>query len=178
MFEIRDATAQDAMGIAIVNVYTWKTTYSGLMPEAVLDDRVGDLCGIAQRIRKQLDDGNPYLVAVAEQTVIGFCLYGEGRNPNFPNAGEIYALYALRGFQGKGVGKALFRTACSRLQSSGFTTLIVNCLAGNPSLQFYRHMGGEVVSKRTDDLYGFAITEDILQFDLDSQSEDGRTSGS
>lgn len=32
MIEIRKAIPEDALGITIVNVYTWKTTYTGLIP--------------------------------------------------------------------------------------------------------------------------------------------------
>ena len=40
MFSIEKAKECDALGIAIVNVYTWKTQYSGLIDEKIIDKRI------------------------------------------------------------------------------------------------------------------------------------------
>ena len=50
-FTIRKATLADALGIAIVSVYTWKTAYSGLLPEEMLDKRLADLPKMAENMK-------------------------------------------------------------------------------------------------------------------------------
>ena len=37
---MRKAKQSDARGIVEVNTYTWLTTYKGLMPDEILDNRV------------------------------------------------------------------------------------------------------------------------------------------
>lgn len=164
MIEIREALPDDALGITIVNVYTWKTTYAGLMPDELIDARIGRIAEIAARRRAEIEAGRGFLVAETEHAIVGFCMYGKSGNEDYPDAGEIYGLYVLKGFQGAGAGKRLFREARQRLAAQGRPTLIVNCLAGNPARGFYESMGGVVAGQRQDRMGEHAILEDILYF--------------
>lgn len=162
---IRRATEQDALGIAIVNVYTWKTAYAGLMSDAVLDARIQGLRERAQAVHKAIRRGEPFSVAEADGAIVGFCMYGETRNEAYQPAGEIYALNVLAGFQSAGLGRALFTAGAQALAAAGHTRLLINCLRGNPALDFYRRMGGRVVGQRHDEFQGYPMTEDIMLFD-------------
>ena len=62
MEKIRYATKEDALKIAIVNVYTWKTQYSGLMPEEVIDERVNTVTQMAEKIKARMDEDNKCIV--------------------------------------------------------------------------------------------------------------------
>ena len=166
MFEIRKAVSEDALGITIVNVYTRKTTYSGLMSEEAIDSRIAGLLEKAEKCRADIEQNDHFFVAAVGHTVIGFCCYGISRNTAYPNSGEIYGLYALKGYQGLGIGKALFSAGADALRAEGFSSMIINCIGGNPSMGFYRHMGGKIVAQREDDLYAMRITEDILYFEI------------
>lgn len=148
----------------IVNVYTWKTTYTGLMPDEGIDARIAHLRQNADRCRADLEKNGNCLVAAAGNTVVGFCMYGKSRNERFRDAGELFALYVLKGFQGTGAGKALFLAGVKELRALQYGSAIVNCLHGNPSLGFYLHMGGETAGQRRDDVSGGKITEDIVFF--------------
>lgn len=167
---IRKATELDALGIAIVNVYTWKTAYAGLLPEAMLNARVLALRERADAVRKSIREGEQYWVAEADGAIAGFCMYGDTRNEAYRPAGEIYALYVLEGFQGTGVGRALFTAGAKALAAQGHTRLLVNCLRGNPALHFYRRMGGRTVAERHDEIAGCSVTEDIVLFEGMEQS--------
>jgi len=166
MFEIRMATPKDALGITIVNVYTWKTAYPGLMPAAMIDERIATLPSRAEKIKETLLSGSECLVATVDEVVIGFCRLGASRNDLYPQDGEIYAIYVLKGFSGTGVGRALLNAGMDVLRSHGYRSLVLNCLQGNPSRGFYEHMGGRLVGQRSDELLGTLLTEDILRFDL------------
>lgn len=166
MFEIRKAVPRDALGITIVNVYTWKTTYTGLMPDEVIDARIAELTVRAEKCRADIEKNDNFMVAAVGQTIIGFCCFGASRNQAYQDSGEIYAVYVLRGFQGTGAGRALFSACVKELTARGCSSLIVNCLAGNPSLGFYRHMGGKAVAQRQDEIKNRIITENIIYFKL------------
>lgn len=162
MFEIRKAIPDDALGITIVNVYTWKTSYTGLIPDELIDERIDELKYLAKKIREDIEKNDNFIVASIGKTIIGFCSYGNSRNESFMDSGEIIALYVLHGFQGDGVGKELFLTATKELKHMGYSSVIINCLQGNSSIEFYKHMGGNVLSKRKDEIKGKLITEDII----------------
>lgn len=165
MVRIRKAVPQDALGITIVNVYTWKTTYAGLMPEDMIDSRIAGLRKRVERCRDDIERDDNFLVAAADETVVGFCIYGKSRNYDFKNCGEIFALYVLKGFQGTGLGKVLFSAGIKALLKQGMTSMILNCLRGNPSLGFYKHMGGKIVGQRTDESQDGKIMEDIVLYE-------------
>ena len=169
MYQIRKATPDDALGITIVNIYTWKTTYSGLMPEDVIDSRIVELKERAEKCKADIELNDNFIVAVVDHTIVGFCVYGKSRNDTYHDSGEIFALYALKGFQGAGIGKALFLAGVNELLVRESTSMIINCLQGNPALEFYKHMGGKVVGKRQDEIKGTIITENIIYYkDLNS----------
>ena len=162
---IRQAVSEDALGIALVQGYTWLTTYAGLMPEVILRERIN---GISQRAKQwagELSNGKSGFVAVAGQTVIGFAYYGPSLNENFAEDGEIYAIYLLQPFQGSGTGKKLFVACRTELEKRGYRHLIVNCLQGNPAGGFYEKMGGKTVGTRKDSLGEGIIIEDIWRFE-------------
>lgn len=176
--EIRKAIPDDALGITIVSAYTWKTTYEGIVPDAVIDERINGLPERAKRQKAELEKGEKCVVATVDDTVIGFCRYGSSRDARFPDSGEIYALYVLRGYQGQNIGKALFFFGTRELFAEGKTSMIINCLRGNPAIGFYGRMGGERVGERRDALTGGEILEDIMFFgELSAviQSDAGRT---
>lgn len=162
--KFKKAIPEDALGIAIVNVYTWKTAYSGLIPNDFIDSRIDRVIEIADRNRRDIEEGNSFIVAKENNTVIGFAWYGKSRNEEFVDSGEIYALYVLSGFQGKGIGREIFDSCIGELKKEGYESLIINCLEGNKSMEFYKHMGGKVVGKSMDEIKGVHLTSDILLF--------------
>ncbi len=163
--EIRKARPSDALGIAIVNVYTWKMRYSGLILEKIIDSRIYQLEQKAQVIRKKIEKGEGYLVALVEETIVGFCAYGACENATYAKLGEIKAIYVLDGFQNKKIGKQLFKSAQALLKTQGYSSIVVNCLKDNPSANFYKHMGGKLIGNRQDDYNGYLIEEDIFLFE-------------
>lgn len=166
MVKIQKAIPEDALGIAIVNVYTWKTAYSGLIPNDFIDSRIDRVIEIADRNRRDIEVRNNFIVAKEDNTVIGFAWYGKSRNEEFIDSGEIYALYVLSGFQGKGIGREIFDSCIGELKKEGYESLIINCLEGNKSMEFYKHMAGKVVGKSSDEIHGVHLTSDILLFEI------------
>ena len=165
-FTIRKATLADALGIAIVSVYTWKTAYSGLLPEEMLDKRLADLPKMAENMKQQIIDRDNYFVATVDDTVVGFTAFcSPCRNPDYADSGEIGALYCLKGYNGYGIGRALFEAAVKELVQRGHKTMIIDCLRGNPTLGFYEHLGGKVVAEHEMVRIDHSRIEDVLFYD-------------
>jgi L-amino acid N-acyltransferase YncA/8-oxo-dGTP pyrophosphatase MutT (NUDIX family) len=166
MYTIRKAVPEDAEGITMVNVYTWKTAYQGLIPGKLIDTRIEELEERTEKCRKAIEEHVHYLVAEDSGRIIGFCSYGKCRNDNYKGAGEIYALYVREKYQNTGIGKTLFDAAVGDMASKNYGEMIVNCLKGNPALGFYQHKSGRVVGERQDEILNTKITEDVLYFPI------------
>lgn len=165
-FTIRKATPADALGIAIVSAYTWKTAYSGLLPEEMLDKRLSDLPKMAENMKQQIIDRDNYFVATVDDTVVGFTAFcSPCRNPDYADSGEIGALYCLKGYNGYGIGRALFEAAVKELVQRRHKTMIIDCLRGNPTLGFYAHLGGKVVAEHEMVRIDHSRIEDVLFYD-------------
>jgi ribosomal protein S18 acetylase RimI-like enzyme len=139
---IRPACLADAEVIAQVRNHTWRVTYRGLLSEAylaALDDEK-----TAQHWREILSAQERQgftFVAEAGGQVVGFCLAGEGRHDAPVAEGEIYALYVLPRFQGRGAGAALLACTVRRFLKQGMSSMRVWVLKGNPAEIFYQKMG-------------------------------------
>jgi GNAT superfamily N-acetyltransferase len=141
--EIRRAVPEDAVGIAEIHVAGWRETYSGILP----DDYLASLSveHRSEAWRKVLNGG----AAVHLADGAGFALMARQRDPGmaaeWPD--ELQAIYVLRAHQGKGLGRALMRTALgdSRRPFSAFV------LEGNEAaLDFYRSTGAVELFRRPD----------------------------
>ncbi len=164
-FTVRPACPEDGPAIAQVQAVTWQSTYIGLMPQRAIQERLDRLPTQGEYLKSIIKAGQTFLVAEAGEETVGFAGYGRTRNERFPEDGEIYALYVLPEFQGRGLGRALFEGCAARLKEAGYRSFILNCLAGNTSaLEFYAAMGGRVVGMRTDQVPGGEIEEKVLGF--------------
>jgi GNAT superfamily N-acetyltransferase len=167
LLHIRPAAAEDAPEIEYVRLYTWKTTYSGLMPEEMLDQRIADIAKRTEVTRQKIKEGLPYFAAEYQGRIVGMAVCTPSRDPDYPQDGEIQAIYILKAYQGLGIGRALFSFCREYLCSCGHKEMIVNCLEGNPSAAFYEKMGGKAVGKRQDPMGDIVIKETIFRFVTD-----------
>jgi GNAT superfamily N-acetyltransferase len=158
---IRDANLQDAQGIAHVHVSSWRETYKGLLPDAYLAN-----LSVEQRTRnwtrtfEQIKTGDSICVAETEdRRIVGFSFAGKNRNAEYDYDGEIYAIYLLKEFQGKGTGRKLFEASVERLRSNGFNSMMLWVLRDNPTLGFYKRMGGALVGEKRDTIRDQEVLE-------------------
>jgi ribosomal protein S18 acetylase RimI-like enzyme len=72
---------------------------------------------------------------------VGFCDFGISRQPKLAE-GEIYAIYVLKDFHNKGIGRKLITAALTFLQHKGIKDCMVTAFAENTSATiFYEHLG-------------------------------------
>lgn len=146
--KIREAISNDIDGIAYVHVESWKTTYKGLISDEFLDTITVE----ARRklwIRNFESPNKDEIMYVAEDEagmIIGFANGGARRDPDRYDA-ELYALYLLKAYQGKGLGKQLIRSVAQNLMEKKYSSFMTWVLAGNPAINFYHSVGGESISR-------------------------------
>src|SRR5262249_43465824 len=146
-------TAQiaDAEGIATVHVDAWRETYRGIVPDEVLNQLNYE--SRAQNWRRRIGACRQCLfVAEIAGQIVGFVNAGPGREAPGGFDSEIYAIYLMRAYQGRGTGAALYRAAVQWLAEQGFQNMFLWVLADNPARSFYERMGGIEFGSKTTEL--------------------------
>ena len=145
----------DAAALAALHVASWAETYAGLLPVTEIA-RYGPAFRQAQWARA-LTGCAGRIVWVKDA---GFAMMGPQRDEalttEWPD--ELYALYFLRRFQGRGPGRALL----DAVRGGPFTATVV---AGNTRAEgFYAAAGGVALARRVDVIDDMAVTEVVLGF--------------
>ncbi|HET7081715.1 MAG TPA: GNAT family N-acetyltransferase [Chloroflexia bacterium] len=156
---IREAGPGDIPAIARVVVDTWRTTYRGILPDAVLAN-----LSYAQReqvwMRALENQENPATMYVAETEtgeVVGVASGGRTDPPEARYQGELAAIYILAAYQGHGLGRRLLAAVAEGLAARGLTGLLVWVLADNPACRFYERLGGRRVYEKPVEVGGVPL---------------------
>lgn len=161
---IRVARIDDAPSIARVHVDTWRTTYSGIVPAEYLANLSYErsAAGYIRRFESGVysDSGEVLLISEdADAGTIGFVIGGTERDKNRGYEGEIYAIYVLRNWQQKGLGRLLFSEMADMLLQRGMKSLLIWVLSENKSRAFYESIGGVLVGEKDIVIGGKTLKE-------------------
>jgi ribosomal protein S18 acetylase RimI-like enzyme len=144
---IRRAETADTQDIAALVRESWLAANQNILPGDTADalaqsaDIGGFVAGEWESIWVAEMDG--YIAGVA------------GVNP----AGVIWALYVRPGYQGCGIGSALYDAAITTLKRAGQRKALLEVLAANENaVAFYRSRGWVAESRRTEHIPGFRFT--------------------
>ena len=148
---IRRCRGEDCSAIAHVVTVGWNETYKGIVPDWFLEELKINEKERAKKAYDEFDINNcNQLVLEIDNRVVGFVNYGKSFDETYDDCGEIFALYIISKYKGYGFGRKLVEEAKIELKSLGFNKMIIACLKGNPSNNFYKHIGGVYVK---DGLY-------------------------
>lgn len=144
---IRVAKANDAYGMARVRVLGWRTTYRGIVPTEHLLKMSSGAIEWADRIRTAINHREAHgYVAVYDDEIVGFVLYGEERTGEYPDhKNEVYAIYILEEHQGNGIGSKLLEHAVQSMCGAG---LLIWSLELNPYRSFYEQKEGQIIDTK------------------------------
>ena len=141
---IRRATVDDAEAIETVRVVTWKACYRGYLPDAYLDSLTVTASRVEQ-YRQAIEDveSAERVIANSGAEVIGMGFAGPPEDAELDaSVGELYALYVLPGWQGRGVGRALLDRLTAGLRARGYSSAILWALRDlPPTRRFYESNG-------------------------------------
>ena len=155
---IREATIADARGIAEAHVDSWRTTYSGMLPDDFLARLSPDRS--EERVRAaflSLDKPTWTYVAEEEGAIVGFARGGPEREGHPEFLGEIYAIYLRQSSQRGGAGRLLMLAMAERLLRSGIDSMLIWVLEQNPSRHFYEACGGTAVERKKETIAGLEL---------------------
>ncbi len=160
---VREATELDVRSIARVHVDTWRTTYKGIVSDKFLNDLSYNKR--EEMWNKFIHDSakNKNYIFVAEDVkdgIIGFATCGIERESDNRSVGELYAIYILKSYQNKGIGKLLFNTVKEKLEELKFSSILIWVLeSNNQACRFYEEMGGKKLKEQDIIIGGDTLRE-------------------
>ncbi|MBY0508877.1 MAG: GNAT family N-acetyltransferase [Rhodospirillaceae bacterium] len=161
MLTVRSAEIDDAPGIAKVHVETWRTAYTGIIPQDYIDSMtVENRTLVWARLLQR--SGGAFTTLVSEdhdQRIVGFVSGGPLRHKDPRYQAEVSSLYVQRSHQRNKHGQRLFLAAANRLAGFGLRGLFVWVLTDNPARRFYEELGGEQIAETTRLFAGKPLTE-------------------
>jgi ribosomal protein S18 acetylase RimI-like enzyme len=142
---VRSADVSDAAAIARVHVASWRSTYSGLLPDDFLASL--DEAAYTERWGRILAEPTTRVYVAADgPDVVGFASGGRERAGETGYEGELYAIYVLRETQGRGHGRRLVQAVATGLRELDLRDMIVWVLRDNSGARkFYERLGGAYV---------------------------------
>jgi ribosomal protein S18 acetylase RimI-like enzyme len=159
---VRPAALTDAPGIARVHIDTWRTAYHGLIPEDLLaglsyERRLERWTAI---LSQPADGRSSNFVAEADGRIVGFASGGPERDGDPVYTGELYAIYVLKEYERRGLGRSLTRAVAGSLAAAGFGAMLVWVLAANDvARRFYEALGGTLLREKPADVLGLTLPE-------------------
>ena len=164
------STEEDAYGIEYVAAHSWKETYTGLLPDEYLDNRIININNKVERTKEFIRTYNgKYIGAKDKDKVIGILAISTPQEEKYKEAGHLEAIYVLKEYHGYGIGKELFKIAVNELKKMGFNKMQLECMEGNDTINFYKKYDGIVESQIDFPIKNVGIVKaDIVLFeDLD-----------
>lgn len=155
-----EPTFADAEGIARVHVQCWQESYANLLPAEFLRNLSAD-ARVAQW-RNAISDPDVFVrVAREAGRIVGFVSCGSARGDAAKDAdGEIFAIYILKAYHGRRIGRALIAAAARFWLSKGGRSLIVLSMAGNKqAAAFYEALGGVQVHEGSLEIAGTSMAD-------------------
>jgi GNAT superfamily N-acetyltransferase len=158
-FAIRQAVLADADGIARAHTASWRTSYRGILPDAVLaqievEQRAASWRGVlADRSRLAL-----VAYDVSHHDIVGLCDAGRGRRD--PTMGEVYRMYLEHHARRHGLGREMFDRVTDWMRAQNFRSLVIWVLDNNHhARRFYEAMGGRAERRVASSVSGFPVVE-------------------
>lgn len=160
--EIRKRKIEDSLELAHCIATVWNTTYKGIVDDKFLVGLLNNEKQSAQRLKNNINDQPYYYVLTLQNKIIGW-IYFELNTEEYENTAEIHSLYVLKNYHGNGYGKLLYNYAVDKILNNNINKLIIGCLDGNPSNDFYIHLGGKYIGNR---MFREEYVENIYLFEL------------
>ncbi len=174
---IRYATLSDAKAITELKVSCWKSAYRGILPDEMLEKSSEQMKNETEHrakcIVENTDNGWPNIVAVHSGQVIGWCAGGVNQNPAYKHETDLQAIYILKEYQRKGIGKLMVKAFIDLMHEHGMQSMLIWVLKENHNaIRFYTKLGGKIVGEKL-----YLKKYPVIGFGWDDVKQLGRNSG-
>jgi ribosomal protein S18 acetylase RimI-like enzyme len=162
----REARSEDADAIGAVHVASWRETYTGILPEQLLNELSAEQRSamwstvLSSPVRI---GGTIVFVAESEAGIVGFGACSAQRDEELRNLGfngEIGAIYVLEARQRTGIGQQLMRLMARSLFRQGLKAASLWVMRDNLRARtFYERLGGTLLGEKVDELSGAVVVQ-------------------
>ena len=160
---LRVATETDLPVICRLAHDIWWPTYQDYLPHGQISLML-ELIYSNQALRKQLEAGQRFWLALRENVAMGFV--GAQLKPGNPKIMRIEKLYVRPSEQGKGTGRLMINHIAQVAYSAGCTCLELNVNRGNPAAEFYGRQGFVIVDTVDIPYHGYVLNDYVMQKEL------------
>ena len=163
---IRKKELKDCEDWINVNISSWNDNLKGIVSDKLLEKIAFNK---EERIKKEKEifkqDDNHYVLE-ENNKIVGILKIKKSDRNDFKLYGEVQVLYLLSSAKGKEYGKALIDVAFSKLKEKGFDRVVIGCLDGNPSNDFYKHLGGKFIKQEDWNIFDECYKENIYLYEI------------
>ena len=149
-----------------MHIASWRETYVGLLPDKLLSSLSVEARAAAwAKIMREPSTEHSTVVYLAELagSIVGFGSCGAQRTESLRDKGyegEISAIYVLREFQKRRIGRHLFSAMTADLRRRAFKAAALWVLRDNlRARRFYERYGALVIAEREDVRDGAVLVE-------------------
>ncbi|QUW23624.1 GNAT family N-acetyltransferase [Sporosarcina sp. Marseille-Q4063] len=143
--KFRRAIIDDAAGIAKVHVDSWRTTYNGIIPNDFLNKLTYEQRTELWKANIAREENYVVIAENNEAQIIGFADAWKRENNVVENSGDLTSIYLLEEYQGKGIGKRLFKELFKHFKKMDYEKVFVEVLEDNKTRYFYEYYGAKLV---------------------------------
>ena len=167
---IEELSIDNAHEYAYVNSRAWLESYKGIIGDEYLEKINTDesIKTFTEKLKGYVvNDPDHFFLLREEGKPEGVLCVRKSKYEDYQDCGELGAIYLLDEVKGKGYGKVLFEYAKEELKKMGYDKMVNGCIDGNPSNEFYKHMGGKLVKQIPFVVknYGQELTENVYYYD-------------
>lgn len=161
---IRKMIKDDCKNVAHLITIAWNQTYKNIISDIFLKSLYSNEEIRVKNSYDHFDESeNHQFVLEIDNEIVGYMNVGLTDDTEYSNCGEIHSIYILNGYKGYGYGKKMIDVGIEELKTMNCDKMLIGCLVGNPSNDFYRHLGGKVVKQRF--VERFQLFENVYYFD-------------
>lgn len=163
---IRKKQLKDCQVWVDINIKSWNENLKGIVSDRILKIITENR---DSRIEKDInnfktDDWN--YVLEENNCVIGIMKIKPSNRIGYEECGEVQVLYLHTNEMGKGYGKFLMNKAFEILRNKGYKRVVIGCLVGNPSNEFYKHIGGKFIKQEQFKIFDEHYVENVYEYDI------------
>jgi L-amino acid N-acyltransferase YncA len=158
---IHKVLPEDAYDYTVCHIACWQSAYKDIIPSGFLANMPNEIEQRTERLKNNLNESTDisYYYAAVNGKMIGRLIFGKCRDEDKSNAGEVTAVYLIKEYWNKGLGRKMMDYAIDELKSIGYDEIIVWVLEdNNRARRFYEKYGFTLDGAKKEMQMGKSLT--------------------
>jgi GNAT superfamily N-acetyltransferase len=161
--QLRKIVSDEASLIQSLAHRTWPATFKKILSPEQISYMLNWMYDV-ELLQKQISEGHQFWL-IEKEVPIGF-MGIELHHPNTTSL-KIHKLYVLPEAQGNGLGRMLVQKAIDEARMNSIQSLLLNVNRFNASVDFYTHLGFEIIKEENIDIgSGYWMEDYVMELRL------------